>query len=334
MKWNILAPFFNSSNSTWIDDHLDDPSLDFEKIRIPSSYKSWHTQKSSVTGLKSWAEHWKHAQSGLAQPCDGIITLFPQLAVMTGLQMRLRRDKRPLIAWCFNLGACYPGIKQKLSKFSLDNVSKFIVHSSAETQYYSDWLQLPKNRFLFVPLQRGELPLEFAEEREEPFVLSIGSAKRDYATFFQAVGRLGYKTVVIASKWSVEGLSIPDNVTVLNNLSHAECRRYVQRARLNIVPIDNNQTASGQVTVIEAMRYGRPVIATDCIGTEDYIKDGVDGLLVKAKSVESLSGAIERLWNDEALRIQIGRSAQRTAEERFSDQAAAKSLRSILLEYQ
>jgi glycosyltransferase involved in cell wall biosynthesis len=39
-------------------------------------------------------------------------------------------------------------------------------------------------------------------------------------------------------------------------------------------PIDNNQTASGKVTVIEAMRYGRPVIATDCIGTSKMVLMG------------------------------------------------------------
>lgn len=333
MKWNIAAPFFHSETSKWIDDHINDPSLEFEKTPRPNEAQSWHSRRSSVTGLKGWMSYWAHAKKAVSLPSDGLITLFPQLPVMSGIQMQLKGDDRPLIAWCFNLGACYPGVKQRLSRIALGRVSKFIVHSTAEIESYSRWLNLPREKFVFVPLQRGDFKIEENEDTEDPFVLSIGSAKRDYATFFRAIEPLGYKTIVIASELALNGLNIPKNVTVLHNVSHEECRRYVQRARINVVPIDNNQTASGQVTVIEAMKFGRPVIASKCIGTVDYVNDGIDGILVEPKSEEELAAQIKNLWLDADLRMKLSNAAKATADGHYSDKAAAESLRQILGEF-
>lgn len=332
MKWNIAAPFFQSPDSVWIDNYIYDKDLVFEKIPRTVDFQSWHTRKSNTTGAKEWLRYWSQAKRTLTSPCDGLITVFPQLPVMAGLQMRFSHDDRPLVAWCFNLGACYPGLKQKLSRLALARVSKFVVHSTAEIYTYSNWLNVPCEKFAFVPLQRGDLPIEETEDTEDPFVLSIGSAKRDYATFFEAIGRLGYRTVVIASELAIKDQRIPDNVQVLHNLSHADCRRYVQRARINVVPINNNKTASGQVTVIEAMKFGRPVIASKCIGTVDYINHGVDGILVEPASVEDLSEAIETLWQDVNFRQRLSISAKDTADRKYSDQAAAESLGRILRE--
>lgn len=332
MKWNIAAPFFQSKDSTWIDDQIDDKHLEFQKIPRTTESQSWHSRKSNMTSAKGWLTYWSQAKRALKTPGDGLITVFPQLPVMAGLQMKLSRDDRPLIAWCFNLGACYPGLKQQLSKMTLERVSKFIVHSTAEIDSYSNWLELPREKFVFVPLQRGDFPIEETEDTKDPFVLSVGSAKRDYATFFKAIERLNYKAVVIASELAIKGLKVPDNVKVLHNISHADCRRYVQRARINVVPINNNQTASGQVTVIEAMKFGRPVIASKCIGTVDYVNHGVDGLLVEPASTEELGNAIETLWRDANLRQRLSLAAKETADQKYSDKAAAESLKQILLD--
>lgn len=333
MRWNIAAPFFQSEKSIWIDDQIDDESFVFEKVPRPAEAQSWHSRKTKVTGLRGWLGHWNHAKLSLDSRSDGLITLFPQLPVAAGLQMKTNRDTRPLIAWCFNLGACYPGLKQKLSKLALSRVSKFIVHSTAEIESYSTWLNIPPEKFVFVPLQRGNFEIEENEELEDPFILSVGSAKRDYATLFKATEILGYKTIIIASELAVKGLKIPKNVSVLHNLSHAECRRYVQRARINVIPIDNNQTASGQVTVIEAMKFGRPVIASRCVGTVDYINSGADGILVEPNSVEELTTNIKDLWLNSSHRNQLGHAAKQTADSKYSDKAAAESLKQILTEF-
>ncbi|WP_314173073.1 glycosyltransferase family 4 protein [Streptomyces winkii] len=64
------------------------------------------------------------------------------------------------------------------------------------------------------------------------------------------------------------------------------------------------------MTIVEAMRCGLPVVATDCPhGPGEIIRDGVDGLLAPMGDVPAVSGALLRLMNDDALRRRMGRAA-------------------------
>jgi glycosyltransferase involved in cell wall biosynthesis len=256
--------------------------------------------------------------------------VFPQLAATVGLRQRITRKRIPVIAWCFNLGACYPGVKRLVAQTALKDVDRFIVHSNRERENLSQWLELPLSRFEFVPLQRAEISITEQEEMTNPFLLTMGSAQRDYPTFFKAVEKLGIRTVIVAGSHALAGLTIPKNVEVQSGLTMNQCLQLAQKARISVVPLLDNQTASGQVTIIEAMRMNRPVIATRCIGSEDYIKHGETGLLVEPFSVDDLAHNIEQLWNNQELRHNIGKQAGDYSSKHFSDQAAGAALGRIL----
>jgi glycosyltransferase involved in cell wall biosynthesis len=236
----------------------------------------------------------------------------------------------PVVAWCFNIGALVGGVKARLARIALSRINRFVVHSRRECDKYSDWLRIPRERFRFVHLQRPLIPLDCDEEKDGPFLLAMGSAHRDYATLFDAIRPLGIKTIVVTATHALNGLDVPACVEILSNLTSEECYRLAQRARVNVVPIANDTTASGQVTVVEAMCLGRPLIATRCVGTEDYIEHNVTGMLVKGQSVAELREAIMSLWGDAALRNDMANRAREFAATHFSDEAAAGSLVHVL----
>lgn len=67
--------------------------------------------------------------------------------------------------------------------------------------------------------------------------------------------------------------------------------------------------------LLEAMMMGLPCISTTCAGSDEYIEDGCNGLLVPVGDREKLTVAIERLIENDSLRISIGKSGKKSVEQ-------------------
>lgn len=63
-------------------------------------------------------------------------------------------------------------------------------------------------------------------------------------------------------------------------------------------------------SLIEAMVYRRPCVATDCGGSPELIVDGESGLIVPAGQTQPLRQAIATLYRDAALRARLGEAAR------------------------
>jgi glycosyltransferase involved in cell wall biosynthesis len=72
------------------------------------------------------------------------------------------------------------------------------------------------------------------------------------------------------------------------------------------------------ISILEAMRAGLPVVATDVDGVREAVSDGDNGLLVQVRDKTGLTQAIQRLISDPALRQRMGRRGRTIYEERFS----------------
>jgi len=69
---------------------------------------------------------------------------------------------------------------------------------------------------------------------------------------------------------------------------------------------------------VEAMSFGKPVIASRTGATPEVVIDGVNGFLVEGQNEASLSERILRLATDPALRSRMGQAARRTFEDCYS----------------
>lgn len=68
----------------------------------------------------------------------------------------------------------------------------------------------------------------------------------------------------------------------------------------------------------EAMAHGLPIVASDCApGVRAIVRNGVDGLLVRPRSVTALAAALDRLMSDDGQRLMLARRAPEIAA-RFS----------------
>ncbi|MFJ2197422.1 glycosyltransferase family 4 protein [Streptomyces violaceusniger] len=110
-------------------------------------------------------------------------------------------------------------------------------------------------------------------------------------------------------------------------------------AKASIVASASDAESFG-MTLVEAMRCGTPVVATDCpLGPAEIINDGVDGRLVPMGDRQALAVALCDLIADEPDRHRMGKAARAAArrfdpahvarayEELFGDLAATRSAR-------
>lgn len=71
-------------------------------------------------------------------------------------------------------------------------------------------------------------------------------------------------------------------------------------------------------SLLDAQAVGLPCVACAAGGIPDIITEGENGLLVPPQNAETLSEAIERLWNNEAMRAKFHAEGPRVVEARFS----------------
>jgi glycosyltransferase involved in cell wall biosynthesis len=327
----ILAPFLGPGGR-WIDDFCPSGDIEFEKAPYVSDFRSWH-QRGTTTPPSEWRDHLRLARRAMRNRCDCVVTVFPQQALVAALLLLLKnRWSTRLIAWTFNLGSLPAGWKRYVARIILRRVDRFVVHAKGEISSYAEWLGVDEDKFRFIPLQKGNIEKPNASPISKPYIVSMGSANRDYKTLVEAVLGTGIRTVVISKKDMLDSLPEHPDLIKLDGLTQDECNSILGEAKLNVVPIGDTQTASGQVTFTTSMRMGIATVATRCVGTVDYILDGETGALVPMGDPEALRHTIETLWRDDTLRARIASAGRDYADKHFSDEAAGLNLSRVVKE--
>src|SRR5207248_6437727 len=202
-----------------------------------------------------------------------------------------------MIAHSFNFVELPTSLKTRIFSTGLARIDRFVVFSRIEIDLYARQFHIPKNRFSFVHwgMQRpttGSAPLH----PPNPYVSAIGGNARDYGTLIEAARLLpDIPFVLVVRPSSLEGLTIPANVTVHINLALETTMNILSESRFMILPLNSSAVPCGHVTIVAAMHLGKTMIVTASAGVEDYVKDGENALTVPVASVPDLVQAITRL---------------------------------------
>ena len=148
------------------------------------------------------------------------------------------------------------------------------------------------------PLKRIDLLLETAARIRpaDSFKLVI-LAGGSFAPFAEQVRRLGLERRVI----------VRENVQVIED--------YLQAADVGLI---TSETESFCLSILEAMCFACPSVATSVGGIPEVIEDNVTGLLAPAGNAGALARAVESLIQDPSRRVALGRAAQDRARAKFS----------------
>lgn len=107
-----------------------------------------------------------------------------------------------------------------------------------------------------------------------------------------------------------------DNVEFIGFKNEDEVRRLVRGSRFVCVPSEWFENAP--MSALEAFACGKPVVGSNIGGIPEMVRDGQTGLLAEPGDVDGLSAAIDKLWHDEELCLEMGRAARTMAENEYS----------------
>lgn len=176
----------------------------------------------------------------------------------------------------------------------IDHISSLSVSSMYLMQ---ERMNLSKNKavHLVQPLTYEKNP-DFSGFKPESYLYAVGLSYRDYRTLMEAAKKTSRRFVVATTDFFLKGLIIPENVTIYRNTFGNAAEELMKGSAAVIFPLEKTFSPAGLTALISAMCYGKPVIATRTITTEEYITHGDTGLLVDWKDPDAIVDAVNTLF--------------------------------------
>lgn len=167
---------------------------------------------------------------------------------------------------------------------------------------------------------------------ETPLVLSLGRDRdRDPATLFEAleeVKRQRPETAIAVQTTSDK--PAPVGVDVLPMMSHLDLRDLYRRASVVVVATRSNLHVSGMTVALESMATARPIVITQTPGMDDYVQDGVNGLLVAPGDSKGMASCVMDVLSDPEAAAQMGMRGRENVASRHTSIQMAGLLRGIV----
>jgi len=161
---------------------------------------------------------------------------------------------------------------------------------------------------------------------ERDLIQALALLRRAKANLNIKVSFLGYGAENLAD--FCKESDVYELVEHLGAVSLDERIGFYQKADIFVLP---TYAEAMPMSVIEAMAAGLAIVATDVGGIPELIEDGADGILFSPGEVEALADIISLLLENENIRVNLGRKAQRKARAQLDFKAYTDELRVQLL---
>ena len=272
---------------------------------------------------------WELGDTDLA--CTPLARVFPFVARLRG--------RPPVLLISYHLCATYERSSspaRRMLKASIGSAAGVVCISEAGRSRLIELTGVDPAKVYVAPLGVDERYWRPSAPAQHGYVLTVGrDLARDYETFARAVEGLPLRAVLVAKHENLVGLDLPANVDVRLDISPAEVRELYAGAACVVVPIHreghrHGTENSGTIALLEAMATARPVIVTERSTLRDYVMPGVNVITVPPEDPAALRSAIERVVDDRALAGDLGASARRAVDDRFTTRAFAGRLAGVM----
>ncbi|HET9905945.1 MAG TPA: glycosyltransferase family 4 protein [Anaerolineales bacterium] len=246
----------------------------------------------------------------------------------------------PLIILAFNIRGVISHFRS-LARFGLRSVSRVVVFTPGEVEQYQQLLALPPNKISYAPhgwydpmswYDPESVNKSESAARAGKFILASGRSYRDYGTLASAVEGTDVNVKVSGRAFNLAGIDLPINMEATGWLAEREFQDYLYSSSFYVVPLQPITFAGGDSSVLQAMSFGRAVVATRAPSTETYVEHGQTGLLVEPGDIQGMREAILQLWQNPDEAARMGREARLRFEENHTIDKLAQRVYDVALE--
>jgi len=125
-------------------------------------------------------------------------------------------------------------------------------------------------------------------------------------------------------------MSLSEKLNIAEKIEWAEFTNDVEWEYKHAdIVLNFSQSESFSITCLEALYYGRPLIASDCGGPAEIIDHGVTGILVPNKNIKEMAEAMKQMALQSDKREAMGTAARIVVREKFSVENTSFRLKEI-----
>jgi len=160
------------------------------------------------------------------------------------------------------------------------------------------------------------LTLGSFESRKGQDILAKAIGKLDPATRarcrFKMAGRVLDEQFYLELQRAVAGFP---EVELINALEHSDALRLLNDTDALVLP---SRDETMPIAILEAMGLGKAVISSDVGGVSEWLRDGMNGLLVEKENTDALAEALANCGNNPELVDRLKAAGARTFERHFT----------------
>lgn len=205
-----------------------------------------------------------------------------------------------------------------------------------------------KDKFVEIALGADLKPMIYKEQRtvNESFILFVGGMDRAHyfkgvSVLFKAFSQLVLQHQRIKLFLVGDGdlrpeyeklamdLGVAEKVKFFGKVNDVEKERLYSECEFLVLPSINSGEAFGMV-LVEAMAYGKAVVATNLPGVRTVCQDGVNGFLARPGDANDLIEKMKTLLEDQELCNKFGETGRKMVEEKFNWKIHVQKLAKIL----
>lgn len=208
-------------------------------------------------------------------------------------------------------------------------VDSFTSVASVQCDKFAKEFGVSKEKFQFIPWGITDFApaQKHLIKKESPYFFCAGRSNRDWKIVFDSFGNSEFPCKFICSDTSYIGKY--KNIDVVSNVPDEEYFARSINAYCIVISIDNCNLAGGEITIINAMQFGKPVILIQDNLHNDYVFEGITGFVVP-KNKERILAIANRLMEDRELREKMAENARKYYEENFSVYSVGRGIGKII----